>query len=84
MSDTLCKLEGNDFDTIGNCFQSIFQATPWTEGQPGPVGLSNYCFLLSTRGGGSNLQIFIDNKGKIAFRVRFNENWPSWAVLKTG
>lgn len=86
MSDGLRKLEGNDFNTIGNCFQAIYQTTSWTAEQHGPVGLNTYGFLLSTRGGDSNLQIFIDNTGKVAFRVRFsgNANWPSWNVLKAG
>lgn len=83
MSDDLRKLEGNDFDTIGNCFQAIHQATSWTAGQHGPVGTNAYGFLLSTRGGDSNMQLFIDNTGKIAFRVRFSGNatWPSWNIL---
>ena len=86
MSDGLRKLEGNDFNTIGNCFQAIYQTTSWTAEQHGPVGLNTYGFLLSTMGGDSNLQIFIDNTGKVAFRVRFsgNANWPSWNVLKAG
>lgn len=83
VSDDLRKLEGNDFDTIGNCFQAIHQATSWTAGQHGPVGTNAYGFLLSTRGGDSNMQLFIDNTGKIAFRVRFSGNatWPSWNIL---
>lgn len=83
VSDDLRKLEGNNFDTIGNCFQAIYQATSWTAEQHGPVGLNNYGFLFSTRGGDSNLQIFIDNAGKIAFRVRFSGNatWPSWSII---
>ena len=86
MSDGLRKLEGNDFNTIGNCFQAIYQTTSWTAEQHGPVGLNTYGFLRSTMGGDSNLQIFIDNTGKVAFRVRFsgNANWPSWNVLKAG
>ena len=46
--------------------------------------MNNYGFLLSTRGGDSGLQIFIDNAGKIAFRVRFSGNatWPAWNILK--
>lgn len=83
MSADLRKLEGNDLNTIGNCFQAIYQATSWTAEQHGPVGLNPYGFLFSTRGGDSDLQIFIDNTGKIAFRVRFSGNatWPSWNVL---
>ena len=83
MSDDLRKLEGNDFDTIGNCFQAVYQATSWTAEQHGPVGTNRYGFLLSTRGGDSNMQIFIDNTGKMAFRVRFSGNatWPAWNIL---
>lgn len=83
MSDDQHKLEGNDFNSIGNCFQAIYQRTSWTAEQHGPVGLNNYGFLFSTSGGDSNLQIFIDNAGKIAFRVRFSGNatWPSWAII---
>ena len=86
MSGDLRKLEGNDFNTIGNCFQAIYQTTSWTAEQHGPVGMNTYGFLLSTNGGNSNLQIFIDNMGRMAFRVRFsgNANWSSWAVLKAG
>ncbi len=84
MSDALCRLEGNDFNTIGNCFQAIYQATSWTAGQHGPVGTNAYGFLLSIGGGDSDLQIFIDNTGKMAFRMRFSGNatWPSWNILK--
>ena len=77
-------LEGTDFNTIGACFQAIYQATNWTEEQHGPVGTNPYGFLLSTNGGDSSIQIFIDNAGHVAFRVRFsgNADWPAWSVLK--
>lgn len=76
-------LDGNDFNSIDNCFQAVYQRTSWTAGQNGPVGMNTYGFLFSTKGGDSNLQIFIDNMGKIAFRVRFSGNatWPSWAII---
>lgn len=83
VSDALRKLEGNDFNTIGSCFQAIYQTESWTAEQHGPVGMNSYGFLLSTRGGDSNMQIFIDNTGKMAFRVRFSGNatWPAWNIL---
>lgn len=83
VSDDLRRLEGNDFDTIGSCFQAVYQAESWTAEQHGPVGTNSYGFLLSTRGGDSNMQIFIDNTGKMAFRVRFSGNatWPAWNIL---
>ena len=82
----MSELEGNDFDTIGNCFQAIYQRDGWTAEQHGPVGLNCYGFLFSTSGGNSDLQIFIDNKDGMAFRVRFsgNANWPAWTILKAG
>lgn len=83
VNDDLRELDGNDFNNIGNCFRAVFQRSSWTEKQNGPVGMGTYGFLISTSGGDSELQIFIDNIGNIASRVRFSGNatWPSWKIL---
>ena len=83
VTDSLRKLSGDDFDNIGPCFQAIYQESSWTEEQHGPVGAYSYGFLISVYGGYSYMQIFFDNTGKIAFRVRFSGNatWPAWHIL---
>lgn len=77
------ELNGDDLNAIGTCFQAIYQRTAWTAKQNGPVGTSSYGFLFSARGGDSDIQIFIDNSGHIAFRLRFsgNASWGAWTVI---
>ena len=83
MTSDLRKLDGDDFNTIGNCFQAVYQTKNWTSEQHGPVGTSSYGFLLSVNGGNSQMQIFVDNTSKLAFRVKFsgNANWGKWTVV---
>ena len=77
------ELNGDDLNAIGTCFQAIYQRTAWTAKQNGPVGTSSYGFLFSARGGDSDIQIFIDTSGHIAFRLRFsgNASWGAWTVI---
>ena len=83
VSKDVRELDGNDFNAIGTCFQAIYQRNGWKAEQHGPIGTSSYGFLFSAQGGNSDIQIFVDNAGNIAFRVRFsgNADWPNWAIV---
>lgn len=78
------ECSGDDFDQLKEFFGSIYQRTPWTSEQHGPVGLNEYGFLFAFGNPEHDvfIQIYFSNYGQAAYRSKYsNSAWKNWKAL---
>lgn len=75
---------GDDFDNLREFFGAIYQRTPWTSEQHGPVGLNEYGFLFAFMSPttGCLIQIYFSNYGQAAYRTKYTgSGWKDWKKI---
>lgn len=75
------ECSGDDFDQLKEFFGSIYQRTPWTSEQHGPVGLNEYGFLFAfgSPAHGAFIQIYLSNYSQAAYRSKYiGSAWKDW------
>lgn len=75
------ECSGDDFDQLKEFFGSIYQRTPWTSEQHGPVGLNEYGFLFAFGSPAHDvfIQIYFSNYGQGAYRSKYiGSAWKEW------
>ena len=75
------ECSGDDFDQLKEFFGSIYQRTPWTSGQHGPVGFNEYGFLFAFGSPAHDvfIQIYFSNYGQGAYRSKYiGSAWKEW------
>ena len=75
------ECRGDDFDQLKEFFGSIYQRTPWTSEQHGPVGLNQYGFLFSFGNPAYDvfIQIYFSDFSQVAYRSKYSgSTWKEW------